>query len=69
MAPSAALFELSYTILKNLYHKIHKHTTTSVNLTLPIWLQDLSTNLNPYLDSAIGVLSNSTAFLYNDDAP
>jgi len=69
MAPSAAPFELSYTALKNLRHKIHKHTTTSVNLTLPIRPQDLSTDLNPYLDGAIGVLSNSTAFLYDDDAP
>jgi len=69
MAPSAAPFKPSYTILKNLRHKIHKHTMTSVNFTLPIWPQDLSIDLNPYLDGAIGVLSNSTAFLYNDDAP
>ena len=31
--------------------------------------QDLSTNSNPYLDGAIGMLSDSTAFLYDDDAP
>jgi len=68
MAPLAALFKPSYTILKNLYHKIYKHTTTLVNFTLSIWPQDLSTDLNPYLDGAIGVLSNSTAFLYDDDA-
>jgi len=68
MAPSAAPFKPFYTVLKNLHYKIYKHTTTLVNLTLSIWLQDLSTDLNPYLDSAIGVLSNSTAFLYDNDA-
>jgi len=69
MAPSAVPFEPSYTALKNLRQKIHKHTTTSVNLTLPIRPQDLSTDSNPYLDGAIGMLSDSTAFLYDDDAP
>jgi len=69
MAPSAVPFEPSYTALKNLRQKIHKHTTTSVNLTLPIRPQDLSTDSTPYLDGAIGMLSDSTAFLYDDDAP
>ena len=69
MAPSAVPFEPSYIALKNLRQKIHKHTTTSVNLTLPIRPQDLSTDLNPYLDGAIGILSDLIAFLYNDDAP
>jgi len=69
MAPSAVPFEPSYTALRNLRQKIHKHTTTSVNLTLPIRPQDLSTDSNPYLDGAIGMLSDSTAFLYDDDAP
>ncbi|XTI88207.1 hypothetical protein V2W45_1394848, partial [Cenococcum geophilum] len=69
MAPSAVPFEPFYTALKNLRHKVHKHTTTSVNLTLPIRPSDLSTDSNPYLDGAIGMLSDSTAFLYNNDAP
>ena len=56
-------------MLKNLRQKVRKYTTTLVNLTLPIRLQDLSIDLNPYLDSAIGILSDSIAFLYNDDAP
>ena len=70
MAPSALPFEPSYTALKNLHQKLHKHTTaTSVNLSLPIRPQDLSTDSTPYLDGAIGMLSNSTARLYDDDAP
>ena len=69
MAPSAVPFKPSYTALKNLRQKVHKHTTASVNLTLPIWPQDLSTDVNPYIDDAIGMLSDSTAFLYDDEAP
>ena len=69
MAPSAVPFEPSYMALKNLRHKVYKHTTTSVNLTLPIQPQDLSTDLNPYLNGAIGMLSDLTAFLYDDNAP
>ena len=69
MAPSAIPFEPSYTVLKNLRQKVHKHTTTSVNLSLPIRPQDLSTDSTPYLDGAIGILSNSTAVLYNNNAP
>ena len=69
MAPSAVPFEPSYTALKNLRQKVHKHTATSVNLTLPIRPQDPSTDVNPYLDNAIGMLSESTAFLYDDEAP
>ena len=68
MAPSAVPFEPSYAALTNLRHKIHKHTT-SVNLTLPIRPSDLSTDSSPYLDGAIGILSDSTALLYDDDAP
>jgi len=56
--------------LKNLRQKVHKHTTTaSVNLTLPIRPQDLSTDVNPYIDDALGMLSDSTSHLYDDDAP
>ena len=56
--------------LKNLRQKVHKHTTTAlVNLTLPIRLQDLSTDVNPYIDNTLGILSNSTSHLYNKDAP
>ncbi len=69
MAPSATPFEPSYTALKNLRQKVHKHTTASVNLTLPIRPQDLSADVNPYIDDAIGMLSESTAFLYDDEAP
>src|SRR6266567_5059085 len=69
MAPSAVPFEPSYTALKNLHHKVYKYTATSVNLTLPIRPQDPSTDVNPYLDNAIGMLSESTAFLYDDEAP
>jgi hypothetical protein len=69
MALLAVPFEPSYTALRNLRQKIHKHTTTSVNLTLPNRPQDLFTDSNPYLDGAIGMLSDSTAFLYDDDAP
>ena len=70
MAPSAAPFEPSYTALKNLRQKVHKQTTTaSVNLTLPIRPQDLSTDVNPYIDDALGMLSDSTSHLYDDDAP
>ena len=69
MAPSAVPFEPSHTAIKNLHQKVHKHTATSVKLTLPIRPQDLSTDLNPYLDNAIGILGDSTAFLYDDNAP
>ena len=70
MAPSAAPFKPSYTALKNLHQKIYKHTTAaSVNLTLPIRPQDLSTDVNPYIDNVLGMLSDSTSHLYNDDAP
>ena len=70
MAPLTVPFKLSYAALKNLHQKLHKYTTaTSVNLSLPIRLQDLSTDSTLYLDGAIGMLSNSTACLYNDDAP
>ena len=69
MAPLAVPFKPFYTALKNLYYKVHKHTVTSVNLTLPIQPQDPSTDVNPYLDDAIGILSESTAFLYDDEAP
>ena len=62
-------FEPLYTILKNLHQKLYKYTTaTSVNLSLPIRLQDLFIDSTPYLDGAIGILSNSTARLYNDNA-
>ena len=69
MALLAIPFKPSYTALKNLCHKIYKHTTTVVNLTLPIWLQDLSIDVNAYLDDTIGMLSDLMAFLYDDDAP
>src|SRR6266571_732699 len=69
MAPSALPFEPSYTTLKNLHQKIHKHITTTFNLTLPTRPQDLTTDTTPYINNAIGMLSNSTAFLYDDDAP
>jgi phage shock protein A len=70
MAPSTVPFEPSYAALKNLHQKLHKYTTaTSVNLSLPIRPQDLSTDSTPYLDGAIGILSNSTTCLYDDDAP
>ena len=69
MALLAIPFKPSYTTLKNLRQKVHKHTATSVNLTLPIRPQDPSTDINPYLDNAIGMLSESTAFLYDNEAP
>ena len=70
MAPLAVPFELSYTALKNLRQKVYKYTTTTlVNLTLPIQPQDFTTDINPYIDNIIGMLSESTAFLYNDKAP
>ena len=69
MAPSAVPFEPSYTALKNLRHKVYNHTATSVNLSLPMRPQDLSTDSTPYLDGAIGMLSDTTAFLYDDNAP
>ena len=70
MALSALPFKPSYTALENLRQKIHKYiTTTSVNLSLPIRPQNLFTDLTPYLDGAIGILSNSTFFLYDDNAP
>ena len=61
MAPSALLFEPSYTTLKNLHQKIYDCTTTSV--TLPIRPENLATDLRPYLDNAIVTLSTSTAYL------
>ena len=70
MAPSALPFEPSYTALKNLRQKVHRHTSNfSLDLTLPTRPHDPSTDSNPYLDGAIGMLSDSTAFLYDDDAP
>ena len=69
MAPSAVPFEPSYAALKNLHYKIHKYSATSVDFSLPIQPQDLSTDSTPYLDGAIGILSNLTACLYDDDAP
>ena len=70
MAPLAVLFKPSYTALKNLRQKVHKYTiTASVNLILPIWPQDLSTNVNPYIDNILGIFSNSISYLYDDDAP
>ena len=69
MVPLALPFEPSYIVLKNLHYKVHKHSITLVNLTLPLRPQDPSTNVNPYLDNAIGILSKSTTFLYNNKAP
>ena len=69
MALLVVPFEPFYTALKNLYYKVYNYTATLVNLILPIWPQDLSTDVNPYLDGAIGILSESTAFLYDDEAP
>jgi len=69
MAPSAVPFEPSYIVLRNLRQKVHKHTTSLVNLTLPIRPQDLSTDSNSYINGAIGMLSDSTAFLYDNNAP
>src|SRR6266699_2716859 len=68
MAPLAVPFKPSYTALKNLHYKVHKYTVTLVNLTLPIRPQDPFTDVNPYLANAIGMLSESTAFLYDDKA-
>ena len=67
MAPLAVPFEPSYTALKNLRHKVYNHAATLVNLFLPIRPQDLSTDSTPYLDGAINILSNTTAFLYNNN--
>ena len=69
MAPSALPFKPSYTVLKNLYHKVYKYSITLANITLPTQLQDLTIDVYPYLDNTIGILSNLTAFLYNNDAP
>ena len=70
MALLTVPFKPSYAVLKNLHQKLYKYTTvTLVNLSLPIRLQDLSTDSTPYLDGAIGILSNSTACLYDDNAP
>ena len=69
MAPSAVPFKPSYTTLKNLRHKVYNYTATLVNLSLPIQLQDLFTDSTPYLNSAIGMLSDTTAFLYNNNVP
>ena len=70
MAPSALPFEPSYTALKNLRQKVDKYTSNSgLDLTLPTRPHDLLTDSNPYLDGAIGMLSDSTAFLYDDNAP
>ena len=62
-------FKPFYTALKNLHYKVYKHSVTLVNLTLPFWPQDFATNIYPYLNNAIGILSNLTAFLYNNKAP
>jgi hypothetical protein len=70
MVPLAALFKLFYMALKNLRQKVHKYiTTASVNLTLLIQPQDLSTDVNPYIDDILGMLSDSTSYLYDEDAP
>ena len=70
MAPSAVPFELFYMVLKNLRQKVYKYIiTASVNFTLPIRLQDLFTDVNPYIDNTLGMLSDSTFYLYDDDAP
>ena len=70
MAPLALLFKPSYTALENLRQKIHKYTTvTSVNLSLPIRLQNLFIDSTFYLDGTIGIFSNLTSFLYNNNAP
>ena len=70
MTSSAVLFKPSYAALKNLHQKLYKYTTaTSVNLSLPIRPQDLSADSTPYLDGAIGLLSDLTAYLYDDNAP
>ena len=56
--------------LKNLRQKVHKYIITAlVNLTLPIRPQDLFTDVNPYIDDVLGILSDSISHLYNDDAP
>ena len=68
MAPLTVLFKPSYTALKNLYYKIYKYTTiTSVNLFLPIRLQDLFIDLTLYINSTIGILNNLTVYLYNNN--
>ena len=69
MTPLVTLFKPSYTALKNLHYKVHKYTITLVNLTLPFRPQDLTINIYPYLNNAIGILSNLTALLYNNKAP
>ena len=70
MAPLAVPFKLFYMVLKNLRQKVHKHTTTAlVNFTLLIWLQDFSTDVNPYIDDILGILSDFISYLYDDDAP
>ena len=57
-------------VLKNLHQKVYKYITTAlVNLTLPIRPQDLSTDINPYIDDVLGILSDSTSHLYDEDAP
>ena len=68
MAPLAVLFKPSYTALKNLHYKVYNYTATLVNFSLPIQPQDLSIDLTPYLDGVIGMLSDITAFLYNNNA-
>ena len=70
MALLAVLFKPFYMVLKNLRQKVYKYiTTTLVNFTLPIQLQDLSTDVNPYIDNILGILSDSISHLYDDDAP
>ena len=66
MALLALPFQPSYTTLENLCQKISNHTTTSI--TLPHWPENLSTNLHPYLNNAIVILSTLTAHLYHDNA-
>ena len=70
MALLALPFKPSYITLENLYQKIHKYTTaTLINLSLFIKLWNLFIDLTPYLDGTIGILSDSTSFLYNNNTP
>ena len=70
MALLAVLFEPSYIVLKNLCQKVYKYiTTVLVNFTLLIQLQDLFTDVNSYIDNVLGIFSDSTSHLYNEDAP
>ena len=66
MAPLAAPFKPSYTVLKSLRQKIFNYTTTSI--TLLYWPENLFTDLYFYFNNAIITLSTSTAYLYNNNA-